>query len=107
MDLLRVEEETADLYADSGRPAYPASVLFRMLFLKYYASLSDVQVARHCRYNLLYRAFVDLGIGESTPDDTTLVVFRRRLGEERVASRSSYSLCFSTQFQLSSLYWVL
>jgi len=83
VDLSFVEEETADLYADSGRPAYPASVLFRMLFLEYYANLSDVQVARQCRYNLLYRAFVGLGVGEPTPDDTTLVVFRRRLGEER------------------------
>lgn len=83
VDLSFVEEETADLYADSGRPAYPASVLFKMLFLEYYANLSDVQVARQCRYNLLYRAFVGLGVGEPTPDDTTLVVFRRRLGEER------------------------
>lgn len=83
VDLSWVEEETRDLYADTGRPAYPASVLFRMLFLEYYANLSDVQVARQCRYNLLYRAFVGLGVGEPTPDDTTLVVFRRRLGEER------------------------
>jgi len=83
IDLSYVEEETADLYSDGGRPAYPASVLFKMLFLEYYANLSDVQVAHQCRYNLLYRAFVGLGIEEQTPDDTTLVVFRRRLGEER------------------------
>jgi IS5 family transposase len=54
-----------------------------MLFLEYYANLSDVLVARQCRYNLLYRAFVGLGVGGPTPDDTTLVVFRQRLGEER------------------------
>lgn len=83
VDLSWVEEETVDLYADSGRPAYPAGVLFRMLFLEYYANLSDVQVVRQCRYNLLYRAFVGLGVGDPTPDDTTMVVFRRRLGEER------------------------
>jgi IS5 family transposase len=83
IDLSYVEEETADLYADSGRPAYPAIVLFKMLFLEYYANLSDVQVARQCQYNLLYRVFVGLGIEDQTPDDTTLVVFRRRLGEKR------------------------
>ena len=83
IDLSYVEEETADLYGDCGRPAYPASVLFKMLFLEYYANLSDVQVARQCQYNLLYRAFVGLSIEDQTPDDTTLVVFRRRLGEER------------------------
>lgn len=83
VDLSWVEEETAGLYADTGRSAYPAGVLFRMLFLEYYANLSAVQVARQCRYNLLYRTFVGLGVRDSTPDDTTLVVFRRRLGEKR------------------------
>lgn len=80
VDLCRVEEETADLYDDSGRPAYPASVPLRMLLLKCYANLSDMQAACQCRYNLLYRDFVGLGVGELTPDDTTLVVFWRRLG---------------------------
>jgi IS5 family transposase len=84
VDFSFVEEEVADLYSeDTGRPAYPAEVLFKMLFLEYYANLSDVEVAKQCRYNLLYRSFVGLGINEPTPDDTTLVVFRRRLGQER------------------------
>ena len=55
-----------------------------MLFLEYYSNLSDVQVSEQCVYNLLYRWFVGLGVGEATPDDTTLVVFRRRLGRERI-----------------------
>jgi IS5 family transposase len=33
-------------------------------------------------YNLLYRAFVGLGVDEAVPDDTTLVRFRARVGEE-------------------------
>ena len=32
-------------------------------------------------YNLLYRAFVGLGVDEAVPDDTTLVRFRARVGE--------------------------
>jgi IS5 family transposase len=84
VDFSFVEKEIADLYSqNTGRPAYPAGVLFRMLFLEYYANLSDVEVSRQCQYNLLYRSFIGLGINEPTPDDTTLVVFRRRLGEER------------------------
>jgi len=79
-----VDAETADLYSPGvGRPAYPAPVLFRMLFLEHYATLSDVEVADQCRYNLLYRAFVGLPLSGPTPDDTTLVVFRRRLGVGR------------------------
>ena len=85
MDFSFVEAETRDLYKeDFGRPSWPPEVLFRMLFLEYYSNLSDVQVSEQCIYNMLYRWFVGLKVGEATPDDTTLVVFRRRLGEERL-----------------------
>jgi len=79
-----VEEETKDLYDERmGRPAWSPGILFRMLFLEYYANLSDVQVSEQCKYNMLYRWFVGLDVCEETPDDTTLVIFRKRLGEER------------------------
>jgi len=85
VDFSFVEAETKDLYReDFGRPSWPPEVLFRMLFLEYYSNLSDVQVSEQCIYNMLYRWFVGLKVGEATPDDTTLVVFRRRLGEERL-----------------------
>lgn len=85
VDFSFVEEETRDLYEEMmGRPSWPPEVLFRMLFLEYYANLSDVQVSEQCVYNLLYRWFAGLAVGEATPDDTTLVVFRKRLGRERV-----------------------
>ncbi len=54
-----------------------------MLFLEFYYNLSDVEVSNQCQYNLLYRWFVGLHIEEKVPEDTSLVVFRRRLGEER------------------------
>ncbi|HHV78364.1 MAG TPA: IS1182 family transposase [Firmicutes bacterium] len=57
-------------------------MLFRVLFLEVWANLSDVQVCRELRYNVLYRHFCGIGWGDPIPDDTTLVVFRRRLGEE-------------------------
>lgn len=85
VDFSFVEEETRDLYEEGrGRPSWPPEVLFRMLFLEYYSNLSDVQVSEQCRYNMLYRWFVGLKVAEATPDDTTLVVFRKRLGQERV-----------------------
>jgi IS5 family transposase len=85
VDFSFVEEETRDLYEERmGRPSWPPEVLFRMLFLEYYSNLSDVQVSEQCVYNMLYRWFVGLKVGEGTPDDTTLVVFRKRLGQERV-----------------------
>lgn len=84
IDFSFIDEETKDLYSqDFGRPAYPPETLFKMLFLEYYYNLSDVEVSRQCQYNLLYRYFVGLKLDSSTPDDTSLVVFRKRLGSER------------------------
>jgi len=85
VDFSFVKAETRDLYEEGrGRPSGPPEVLFRMLFLEFYRHLSDVQVAEQWVYNLLYRWFVGLGVGEATPEDTTLVVIRRRLGQERI-----------------------
>lgn len=63
-----------------GRPSYPPAVLLRMLLLEQYADLSDREVHEQVGYNLLYRAFVGLGVDEPVPDDTTLVRFRERIG---------------------------
>jgi len=83
VDFSFVEEETAGFYhPDTGRPSFPPEVLFRVLFLEIWANLSDVQVCRELRYNVLYRYFCGIGWDDAVPDDTTLVVFRRRLGEE-------------------------
>jgi IS5 family transposase len=54
-------------------------VLLRMLVVEQYADLSDREVHEQVGYNLLYRAFVGLGVDEAVPDDTTLVRFRARI----------------------------
>jgi IS5 family transposase len=84
IDFSFVEEELKDLYdTKNGRPAYPPEVLFKMLFLEFYYNLSDVEVVQQCQVNILYRYFIDLSIDEEIPDDTTLVVFRKRCGSKR------------------------
>jgi len=40
-------------------------------------------VVKQLRFNVLFRYFAGLGAEDTIPDDTSLVVFRRRLGEER------------------------
>lgn len=83
VDFSFVNEEAARHYhPERGRPSFPPEVLFRILFLEVWANLSDLQVCRELRYNVLYRWFCGLGWEDEVPDDTTLVVFRRRLGEE-------------------------
>lgn len=84
IDFSFVDEELKDLYDPQlGRPSYPPQMLFKMLFLEFYYNLSDVEVAKQCKYNILYRYFTGLQIHDPTPDDTTLVVFRARCGQQR------------------------
>lgn len=84
IDFSFIEKETTDLYARvAGRPSYPPEVIFKILFLEFYYNLSDVEVAKQLKFNVLFRYFVGIKIEDSLPDDTSLVVFRKRLGEER------------------------
>lgn len=84
LDFSFVDEETKDLYSDTmGRPSFPPQVLFKMLFLEFFYNLSDYEAVEQVKTNILFRYFTGLGISDDTPDDTTLVVFRKRLGEER------------------------
>lgn len=82
-DWAAVEEALAGYYAvGEGRPSWPPAVLVRMLILEDFADLSDRQASEQVAYNLLYRAFVGLGVDEAVPDDTTLVNFRARIGQQ-------------------------
>ena len=84
VDFSFIEEKTKDLYAKvAGRPSYPPEMMFKVLFLEFYYNLSDVEVVKQLRFNVLFRYFVEIKIEDPLPDDTSLVVFRKRLGEER------------------------
>ena len=84
IDFSFVDSETRDLYSEStGRTSFPPQVLFRMLFLEFLYSLSDRDIVEQTQTNILFRYFVGLSIQQPTPDDTTLVVFRKRLGEDK------------------------
>ena len=82
VDWAAAERELAGEYDPvMGRPSWPPTVLLRMLVLEQFADLSDREVHEQVGYNLLYRAFVGLGVEDAVPDDTTLVRFRARVGE--------------------------
>jgi len=83
IDFSFIKEKTKDLYAEElGRPSYPPEVMFKILFLEFYYNLSDVEVVKQLKFNILFRYFVGLRAEDPIPDDTSLVVFRKRLGEE-------------------------
>ncbi len=78
-----VEEKTRTFYSmNNGRPGYPPGILFRMLFLEFYGSHSDVDVCDQVEVNLRYQKFVGIGMDDDIPEPTTLVEFRNRLGEK-------------------------
>jgi len=84
IDFSFIKEKTKDLYAEElGRPSYPPEVMFKILFLEFYYDLSDVGVVEQLKFNILFRYFVGLRAEDPIPDDTSLVVFRKRLGEKR------------------------
>ena len=84
IDFSFVDSEVKGLYSEAlGRTSFPPQVLLRMLFLEFFYSLSDRDVVEQTQTNILFRYFVGLSIQQPTPDDTTLVVFRKRLGEAK------------------------
>lgn len=65
----------------AGRPAWPAVMMLKCLLLSKWFGLSDPQLEESLRDRLSFRRFVGLSLTDRTPDETTFVVFRRRLRE--------------------------
>ena len=62
-----------------GREPVDPVMLFKLLLLERLYNLSDGDAVWMARDSLSFRSFLGLGAGDRVPDDTTLVVFRRRL----------------------------
>lgn len=65
--------------SNKGRPPYDLILLFKMLLIKTFFSLSDQETEFHCVDRLSYRKFLNRSIDESIPDATTLEDFRHDL----------------------------
>jgi len=67
-----------------GRRPWPAITMLKCLMLAKWFGLSDPQLEECLKDRLSFRRFVGLSLHDATPDETTFVVFRRRLREEQV-----------------------
>ena len=66
-----------------GRPGIDPVVYFKMLMVGFFENLrSERAIAARCEDSLSVRAFLGYGLGESTPDHSSLSVIRHRLGPE-------------------------
>ena len=74
------EELCAPCFASKGRPSIPPGVYFRMLFIGYLEGFaSDRAIAWNCQDRLSLRAFLGIALHESTPDHSSLTIWRQRL----------------------------
>ena len=73
-----------DVFVDNGgpgRPHWPVVTLVKCVMLAKWFNLSDPQLEDELRDRLSFRRFVGLSLEDATPDETTFVIFRRRLRE--------------------------
>jgi len=84
IDFSFVDDLCKDLYSkEMGRPAYPPSFMFKIVFLQFMYNLSDRKIADEIAINLAMKYFLSMDVDELPPDSTSLVVFRNRLGPGR------------------------
>jgi IS5 family transposase len=74
-----IEHELGRLYSDIGRPSHPPIVLFKMLLLQSWYSLSDEACEEACSDRLSFRKFLGVGLDGTVPEETALVRFRQRI----------------------------
>jgi transposase len=90
------DEDFADCYsAGMGRPSIPPSLLAKVLLLAYRDGLSDQRAMEALRFDLRWKAALDLPFDHPGFHPTSLVKFRARLllhGKERVVFERSIEL---------------
>ena len=69
----------AGMYAETGRPSYPPSLMIKMLLLAIHDRASDEEAEQRCLYDLRWKYALGLRLNEDGPDKTTLCRFRARL----------------------------
>lgn len=67
-----------------GRRPWDAVLMLKCLMLAQWFGLSDPQLEEQLQDRLSFRQFVGLSLNDATPDETTFVVFRRRLREHDI-----------------------
>lgn len=83
LNLSFVNDELKHLYSpEQGRPAVTPETMVRLELLQYLYNLSDRELVANLQVNMAFRWFAKLSAIEEVIDDTTLCVFRKRLGPE-------------------------
>jgi IS5 family transposase len=81
-DFNQLAQPLNDLFDDArkpGRPHWPVELMLKCLLLQKWFGLSDPQAEELLRDRLSFRRFVGLSLLDTTPDETTICIFRNRL----------------------------
>ena len=73
--------------AVEGRPSYPPLMMVKVLLLEQWYNLSDPQMEEALWDRISFRRFVGLGLGDDTPDYTTISRFRAELAERGLSKK--------------------
>jgi transposase len=83
IDFSFIYDLVKDQYSPIGRGSKDPVMLVKIFLLEYLYRLSDVEVVKRIQTDIVFRWFLNLGINDTVPDDTTLSFFRvQRLTEE-------------------------
>jgi transposase len=87
------DEDFAECYSErQGRPSIPPSKLAKVMLLQYRTGLSDREAMEAARWDLRWKAALDLPVDHAGWDPSTLTRFRARLllhGKERLVLENS------------------
>ncbi len=70
--------------APRGEASYPPLMMFKVLLLQRWYSLSDPAMEEALADRLSFRAFVGLSLEDETPDHSTIWRFRERLAQDKL-----------------------
>ena len=73
--------------AGEGRPSYPPLMMVKVLLLEQWYSLSDPQMEEALWDRISFRRFVGLGLGDDTPDYSTISRFRTELAKRGLSEK--------------------
>jgi IS5 family transposase len=79
-----------------GNKAYDSSIMFKILLLQKFYSLSDEGAELGVKTNLLYSRFVGLSIDDDVPDASTIGRFRQSLMKNKGTSKNPPQKLIST-----------
>ena len=73
--------------AEEGRPSYPPLMMVKVLLLEQWYNLSDPQMEEALWDRISFRRFVGLGLGDDTPDYSTISRFRTELAKRGLSEK--------------------